>query len=131
MVASNHFILTKTQNLSPWLGGGFGMFASTDDGSARFVKATSIDVKGIETVIPLKKRYKHLKHKVRALPNSNHLNALAQSIITHLQKETDKKALPQISSLRIDVWKTQYAAGSLRPKQIHIAQESFTIDHKQ
>ena len=107
------------------------MFASTDDGSARFIEATSIDVEGIETVIPLKKRYRHLKHKVRALPNSNHLNALAQSIITRLQKEAGETALPKMTSLRIDVWKTQYDAGSLRPKQIHLTRESFTIDHKQ
>lgn len=128
VVAANHFILTNTQHLSPWLGGGFGMFASTDVGPSRRIEVTAISKNGDETPVTLKRRYKDLKHKARALPNSNLLDALAQAAWKQLNKNTIDEKKPPITSIRIEVWKTHFDAKSLRPQQTKIALKTFDFN---
>ena len=128
VVAANHFILTNTQHLSPWLGGGFGMFASTDVGPSRWIEVTAISKNGDETPVRLKRRYKDLKHKARALPNSNQLDALAQVAWKQLNKDTLDKIKSPITSIRIEVWKTHFDENSLRPQQTKIALKTFNFN---
>ncbi|MBR8827921.1 MAG: hypothetical protein DSM107014_08465 [Gomphosphaeria aponina SAG 52.96 = DSM 107014] len=46
MVALGQIYLAQTANLSPWKGGGFGMFAAIDAPSMRVIVAEGIDQKG-------------------------------------------------------------------------------------
>jgi len=128
VVAANHFILTNTHHLSPWLGGGFGMLASTDVGPVLWIEVTAISKNGDETPVTLKRRYKDLKHKARALPNSNLLDALAQAAWKQLNKNTIDEKKPPITSIRIEVWKTHFDAKSLRPQQTKIALKTFDFN---
>jgi len=129
LVATNHFFLVSTQNLSPWLGGGFGMFASTDVGAARWVKATAINQQGDETVVPLKRRHKGLKYRARALPNHSQLKALAEDLWTETEKKASYSHSP-LSSIRIEVWRTHYDPKSLRPRQTLVTQKEFNFKLK-
>jgi len=38
VVAGAQVTLARTAGLSPWKGGGFGMFSTTDDGGRRYVR---------------------------------------------------------------------------------------------
>ncbi len=123
--ASNHFILVQTENLSPWLGGGFGMFASTDVGASRLLVITATNENGDEYTVPLKGRLKKLKYRARGLPAKSQLEVLARATWKKLEKKPIDESGSPLTSLRIEVWKTHYHATSLRPEQTQIALEQF------
>ena len=125
VVASNHFMLVRTQHLAPWLGGGFGMFASTDVGSTRWIAVTAVSENGDEHRVPLKGQLRDLKYRARNLPNASQLDALAQAVWKKLEKDAIEETESPPASLAIEVWKTRYHAKSLQPEQIQLALEYF------
>ena len=128
-VASNHFILVRTQHLAPWLGGGFGMFASTDVGSTRWITVTAVNENGDKHRVPLKGHLRDLKYRARNLPNASQLDALAQAVWKKLEKDAIEETESPLASLSIEVWKTRYHAKSLQPEQIQIALEYFDFNN--
>ena len=129
LVAGNHFILAHTWNLAPWLGGGFGMFASTDVGSTRWITVTAVNENGDEHRVPLKGHLRDLKYRARNLPNASQLNALAQAVWKKLEADAVEEEEGTPASLSIEVWKTRYHAKSLQPEQIQIALEYFDFNN--
>jgi hypothetical protein len=125
--AINHFILVQTGNLSPWLGGGFGMFASTDVGPSRLLVVTAVKENGDEYTVPLNGKLKKLKYRARGLPGRRQLEELARATWDKLQKKPVDETESPLASLRIEVWKTRYQASSLQPQQIQIALEQFNF----
>jgi hypothetical protein len=125
--AINHFILVQTGNLSPWLGGGFGMFASTDVGPSRLLVVTAVKENGDEYTVPLNGKLKKLKYRARGLPGRSQLEELARATWDKLQKKPVDETESPLASLRIEVWKTRYQASSLQPQQIQIALEQFNF----
>ena len=123
--AINHFVLVQTGNLSPWLGGGFGMFASTDVGPSRLLVVTAMSENGDEYTVPLKGRLKKLKYRARGLPDRSQLEVLARATWEKLEKKPVDETGSPLASLRIEVWKTRYQAISLQPQQTQIALEQF------
>ena len=123
--AINHFVLVQTGNLSPWLGGGFGMFASTDVGPSRLLVVTAVNEKGDEYTVPLNGKLKKLKYRARGLPGRRQLEVLARATWEKLAKKPIDETESPVASLRIEVWKTRYQANSLQPQQIQIALEQF------
>lgn len=51
LVAGVQLWLASAYHLSPWKGGGFGMFSTTDDPGARFIQCTGETVEGERVVI--------------------------------------------------------------------------------
>ena len=123
--AINHFVLVQTGNLSPWLGGGFGMFASTDVGPSRLLVVTAMNENGDEYTVPLKGRLKKLKYRARGLPGRSQLEVLARATWEKLERKPVDETGSPLASLRIEVWKTRYQASSLQPQQTQIALEQF------
>ena len=121
----NHFFLVQTRNLSPWLGGGFGMFASTDVGPSRLLVVTVVNENKDEYTVPLKGRLKKLKYRSRSLPVRSQLEVLARATWEELERKPVDETGSPMASLRIEVWKTGYQASSLQPQQIQIALEQF------
>ena len=130
IVAAHHFFLVRKQQLSPWLGGGFGMFASTDVGSSRRLIVTALNKKDDEHPVKLVGNLDEIRLRARGLPNSSQLDALAQATWKELKKESiEDKEFP-FTSLRIEVWKTHYDAKSLQPKLTQIVLKDFYFEHK-
>lgn len=123
--AINHFVLVQTGNLSPWLAGGFGMFASTDVAPSRLLVVTAVNENGDEYTVNLKGRLKKLKRRARGLPGSSQLELLARETWEDLERKAVDEIGGPLASLRIEVWKTRYQASSLRPQQTQIALEHF------
>jgi hypothetical protein len=123
----NHFFLVRTGNLSPWLGGGFGMFASTDVAPSRLLFVTLVNESGEEYAVPLSGKLKKLKRRARGMPGKRQLEVLARETWEQLERNPiDKSGIP-MDSLRIEVWKTRYRAGSLQPQQTKIALGQFSF----
>ncbi len=123
--AVNHLVLVKNRNLSPWLGGGFGMFASTDVAPARLLVVTAVNENGKEYTVRLKGRLRQLKRRALGMPGKSQLEALAREAWKDLERKPLDETGTPLASLRVEVWKTRYEAGSLRPVQARIALERF------
>jgi hypothetical protein len=126
--AINHLYLVKTSNLSPWLGGGFGMFASTDVAPSRLLVVTAVHEDGDEYTVPSRGRFKKLKRRALGLPGRRQLELLARAIWERLEREPVDETGSPLQSLRIEVWKTRYEANSLQPQQTQIALEHFDFN---
>lgn len=101
------------------------MFASTDDGSSRLLVVTAVNEDGSEYTVHLKGRLKKLKRRARGLPGRSQLEVLARATWEKLERKPVDETGSPLASLRIEVWKTRYQAGSLQPQQMQIAHELF------
>lgn len=104
------------------------MFASTDVGLSRLLVVTAVNENGDEYTVPLKGRLKKLKRRARGLPGRSQLEVLARATWEKLDRKPVDETGSPLASLRIEVWKTRYQAGSLQPQQMQIALEYFNFN---
>lgn len=83
VVASLQIYRAKVSHLTPWKGGGFGMFSTIESGSTRFLRATLTIVASdgsaldVPVELPRNPEVDELVLKCRAEPNPHALNELA------------------------------------------------------
>lgn len=84
-VAVAQCVLVLTRDLSPWKGGGFGMFASTDAPSMRVVSGEAVTIRG-ETirVRALRSLSPDRRSSQRAMPSRRGLEALGAELMEML-----------------------------------------------
>ena len=126
--AANHFYLVRHHDLSPWLAGGFGMFATSDVGSSRLLVVTAATVDGDRRRVTLNAPLDELTKRVRGLPNREQSAALAAAILDDLGYDGSGVAQGELRSLTIEVWRTDFEPDTLRPRQTLINSERFTLD---
>lgn len=121
IIVGHHFYLVKYHHLSPWQGGGYGMFSTTDYGPSRFIKIFTLNNNIIQEEIEIPEYLSQLSKQVRSLPNSKYIKNLAIELENYL-------AINQHSApiIRVEIWKTNYDSETLRPSH----QKLNTIDHK-
>lgn len=99
VVASVQMVLAHTANLSPWKGGGFGMFASVDGLPFRelrvFVSAPS---RSEELHIP--PSLEHAAARAATFPHTSALEAFARSIASR-ERRHDR----DVERVRVEVWR--------------------------
>ena len=101
--------LAHTAGLSPWSGGGFGMFSTTDAGQARHLHAFVIRP-GIVREILVPAALEDPRKRALTLPSAGNLRALARELA--LLPSPDQGAA---SAVRIQVWRTRYGRRTLAP----------------
>ena len=84
-IALTQMVLAATHNLSPWLGGGFGMFSGLDSPMNRVLICEAINQNGNPLTISLKSS-KHLNEKfsffrLLTMPSQSELNRLASMLL--------------------------------------------------
>lgn len=108
-IALNQLRLVYTSDLTPWCGGGFGMFSTTDGRSARHLHAYAMSpglVLELEVPIELGQR----AAAALALPGEARLRALAADLAPKPGSELEPP-----ESLRIDVFATRWHRATLAP----------------
>jgi hypothetical protein len=86
-----------------------------------------VNESGEEYAVPLSGKLKKLKRRARGMPGKRQLEVLARETWEQLERNPiDKSGIP-MDSLRIEVWKTRYRAGSLQPQQSKIALGQFSF----
>lgn len=108
-VALHQLWLVQTRDLSPWLGGGFGMFSTIDSRSERHLSALA-DSPGLVRELDLPDRLRGRSERVRALPTAARLRELAAAIA-----ETERARIPGLERVRLQLWRRSFAAGTLAP----------------
>ncbi len=121
-VAVHQIYLAKVDQLSPWKGGGFGMFSSTELGASRFVRIfVSAPDRSEELEIP--ESLADPAQRAAILPSHTVLQDLAAQVVRREQR----KERP-VDTVRVEVWRTQFERTTLKPETQKIRDEIFQAD---
>jgi hypothetical protein len=102
--------LVFVADLSPWKGGGFGMFSTNDHGSFRSVRVFAEEAAGERRLGVPSDRLQAL-FRVRELPDEAALRAFARSLAPEA---------PDAAAIRVEVWRARFD-GELRASYERIA----------
>lgn len=97
--------------LSPWKGGGFGMFSTLDHGAFRQVRVVALGAAGEERVA-VPEELERLARHVREAPREGNLRRLGEALRAHR---------PGLGPLRVEVWRTAFAPADLAPSRVRVA----------
>jgi hypothetical protein len=106
-VAGAQVTLATTAGLSPWKGGGFGMFSTTDDSGRRFVRMFVTAPERSEE-IAIAPSIEDAATRAAALPSDSQLTRLARQIV-----ERERRNHRPVEEVRIETWRIEYAPGTL------------------
>ncbi len=101
--------LASAAGLSPWLGGGFGMFSTTDNLSARHLHVFVIR-EGFEREVWPRDSHPDLDERARALPSQANLRRLAREVA----QEPSPDHGP-VLAVSVQVWRTRFDSKTLLP----------------
>jgi len=106
-VAGVQVVLTRVSSLSPWKGGGFGMFSTTDDAGRRSVKVfvTAPDRSEEIAVTP---SLEDAAARAAVLPSDRQFTRLARRVV-----ERERRHDRPVETLRIETWRIVYAPDTL------------------
>jgi len=110
-VALNQLHLARTQDLDPWKGGGFGMFATSQ---TRHTHVFAIESGG-EREVDLPRSLDDLEDRLRVLPTEGRLDEFGRELA-----ETLSATYPDLQAVRVELWTTSYDVEDLTPATVRI-----------
>jgi hypothetical protein len=108
-VALHQIELARAHDLSPWKGGGFGMFSTTDAGRQRDLRVYLVEpgrVRPVAIPAPLDE----LALRAAALPTPARLRRLAARVGAEVGG-----VAPGLSAVRVELWRTHFEPDGLLP----------------
>jgi hypothetical protein len=121
-VAGAQVVLTRASSLSPWKGGGFGMFSTTDDAGRRSVKVfvTAPDRSEEIAVTP---SLEDAAARAAVLPSDRQFTRLARRVV-----ERERRHDRPVETLRIETWRIVYAPDTLTATLQLVRDSKFSVD---
>jgi hypothetical protein len=110
LVAAAQIPLALTTPLTPWKGGGFGMFSSLDYGAFRGVRVF-VEAPGRSEEILLPPSLQRLGEKVETYPSDRLVDRLARDVAA----EEWAGGRP-VTTVRVEVWRTEFAPQTLEAR---------------
>lgn len=107
-IALNQTRLVVSEALSPWSGGGFGMFSTTDAGSDRHLHVYEL-TPAFRRELALPPELDDDVRRVLTLPSNGQLRRLATLLAERLTPAPT-------GGIEIQVWSNRYDAADLRPQ---------------
>jgi hypothetical protein len=104
-MAGVHAVLVTQYQLSPWLGGGFGMFSTTDSATSRHVHAYAVAADGVRTEIDLPEDLDEAMRSARVLPTPSAVQGFARLVARW----------SGAARVDVEVWQTTYDPASMAP----------------
>jgi hypothetical protein len=101
LLALHQIALAERFALNPWKGGGFGMFATSDRGGLRQVRAWRLTPEG-ERRASIPPELEALRLRTRDLPSPAHLEALARAL-AGLESPPPLALRVEVSRVRLDL----------------------------
>ncbi len=110
LISGFQIVLAKKSYLTPWKGGGFGMFSTTDGNMFRSLRVFVSAPNRSEELL-LRGNLEDLALRVQMYPGDVMLRKLATAVM----KDQEKRNLPA-DLIEIDVWRVDFDKGSLFPR---------------
>ena len=122
VVAGAQVTLARTAGLSPWKGGGFGMFSTTDDAGRRRVRVFVAAADRSEE-IAITPSLEDAAISAAVLPSDRQLTRLARRVI-----ERERRNHRPVERVRIETWRIEYAPGTLAATSRLIRNFAYRVD---
>ncbi len=124
VVASLQYALVRGAALSPWSGGGFGMFSTLDHGSRRHLHAFIVRP-GLRREVILSRAHADQVKRALALPTRARLADLA-GIVAEIPTADYGPA----RAVQIQVWNTHFGPQTLTPVSRVLREFVLPLDHE-
>ena len=122
LVATNQLRLAATEGLSPWSGGGFGMFSSTDSPGQRHLHAF-VQNAGIRREVALPADLAEKVRRATTLPSHRRLSSLAAELA-----ELESGGSVRWDEIDLQVWAIDHDPRTLVPRGRLVRIERFDLD---
>jgi len=119
IVAASQIVLTQVALLSPWKGGGFGMFATLDGRPFRYARLF-VRAPGRSEELTVPPSLEDLAASAEILPGTAQLDRLARAVVAR-----EHRRGRGADHVRIDIWRVEFAAGSLIPREHLLRQHEY------
>ena len=106
-VACVQVTLARTAGLSPWKGGGFGMFSTTDDSGRRRVRVF-VSAAARSEEIAIAPSLEDAAARAAVLPSDGALSRLARRVV-----DREQRYGRPVDAVRIETWRIEYAPDTL------------------
>jgi hypothetical protein len=107
VVAGVQVTLAMTAGLTPWKGGGFGMFSTTDDGARRYVRVF-VRAANRSEEITISPSLRDAARRAAVLPRDAELSRLARRVV-----ERERRHRRPVEMVRVETWRIEYARDTL------------------
>jgi hypothetical protein len=108
-VACHQVWLTRSVALTPWSGGGFGMFSTIDGWGNRHIQVFAIR-SGVRRELEVPPALREETRRARALPSKANLRVLATALA-----DAPTPDVGPLEAIEIQVWSTTYDPVTLAP----------------
>ena len=115
-VATGQIALALSADLTAWLGGGFGMFATIDSPGERHL-VFYVDSPGLVREVILPEDLEECAARVRALPTATRMRILGEEILAR-----ERERIRDIERVRVQLWRTGREPGTLAPVDRFVAE---------
>jgi hypothetical protein len=122
-VASAQVTFATTAGLSPWKGGGFGMFSTTDDSGRRHVRVFVSAAERSEE-IAISPTLEDAAKRAAVWPTDVALSRLARRVV-----ERENRYRRPVETVRIETWRIEYAPGTLAATTRRLRDFTYCADH--
>lgn len=111
-VALHQLLLVYRADLTPWCGGGFGMFSTTDGRFARHLHVYTLSP-GLRVELAIPPELDERARAAAALPEEDRLRALARDFAPYAGSDFESP-----ESIRLEVYATRWDAHTLAPSGV-------------
>ena len=130
VIALHQIALAHAADLSPWKGGGYGMFSTNDHGGARFVRVWALEpgpgegasAAGGERRVRIPPGLVNASYRLRDLPRPEALRAFGRALAREWPD-----AVADAPALRVEVWRTRHDPGTLEPRRERLRAVELTL----
>ena len=121
-VAGAQITLARTADLSPWKGGGFGMFSTTDDAGRRLIRVY-VTAPDRSEEIGIAPSIEDAARRAAVLPTDARLTDLARRVI-----DRERRYERPVESVRIETWRIEYSPATLAASSQLIREFVYRVD---
>jgi hypothetical protein len=124
VVAVSQIVLVKVADLSPWKGGGFGMFATTDGAAFRYVRVF-VDAPGRSEETDVTSSLEMAAVRAQLFPSTRFLTRLGEAVgARELREGRD------VATVRVEVWRIEFADQPLRASERRLRTLTIPIEQQ-
>jgi hypothetical protein len=121
MTAAVQILLAQVADLSPWKGGGFGMFASLDHAPFRGIDIVAEAPARSET-LEISPSLEEPAARAAAFPSDFRLTQLAKAVVAREQRRGQP-----VQTVKLEVWRQDFDPLSLRATERRLRSFSYRI----
>jgi len=122
VVAGAQVALARSAALTPWKGGGFGMFSTTDDAARRRVRVFVTAPERSEE-IAIAPSLEDAARRAEVLPADYQLSRLAKGVVAR-----ERRYARPVETVRIEAWRIDYAPNTLAATSRLIREYEYRVD---